>query len=1209
MKILSLRLSNLASIAGEQHIDFEQEPLKTAGLIAITGITGAGKTTLLDAICLALFDQVPRLQHAEANKKMVDASGEDVQVNSTVNILRRGCVQGFAEVEFIAQDYKHYLARWEVKRARLKANGRMQSVLRTLRCISDDQLISEQAKECNKRIIELLGLDFKQFTRAVLLAQSEVTAFLKAKDNERADLLEYLTNSDIYSRIGMASFAATKQAREKVEAIEKKMGEHMPLTPAERDDLLLQLHSSQQQLEQLKQQQQRQQKQLDWYQQQQQFEQTISAQQLHLTTVQQQWAEAEPQRVLLEQLDQFEPIRATFIQSKQLKQSHADTTAKQKACEQDTHRLAEQLKQQQLYEQQQRDIYSTLQQQQDALKPQLQRAAHYEHSMNSLNDSIRQQQSKLEQLNTQLAPKLAQQHTLQQQQDEHTTALNQQLKILQQSQEFVVFDAEPQAAILSLQKAAKLRDELLQQQADIFNTPITEQHEQLSQLNQQLNELTTQHISFEAFEKLSKDTQQNLDSQHKHLSSCERLADQLKQWMRVEQHIRDLAQQCTEQTKNLAPIELLVQQTTQQTKHAEQQLKTTQQLVHEHRLLTTQSATDLRKQLKPEQACMVCGSTEHPFYDPQNLLNALNQQFDEQLQRAEHALQEARLQELQQQQAFTKVKSTLEQLATRQQQLQHEKKMILDEIKRISPKFYQHIESNLSLEFANRKLKEIQENISERKNTLEQEFQQQQSQLKAWQQQEKQRQQLQNLLAKREELNELEQQTIGLLSDTWVKQWQQHCAATKDQCVQCIDQRRHANTQVKILNEQITHAQQTLSSLEITIKHEQTQRADINQSLQTQQTQQQDTEQLLKTLFSQYATPLQVSSCADWQQQLEQNAHQQLNKFNQANQQVQLSDKAYSKQQQQLDYLLQELANIQRLLAQTTQDIEQWQQTQQQNNRKWQWDTLEQLIQIDHVQKKQLAHEQQQLQQTQQQAKNTLDIYNKQYHQHLLSKPELDQIALQDAVLAQNQRIDQLDEQCTALKLKKMQDEQQQQQSTQYIAQLEKAKAEHHRWNKISSLIGDAKGATFKKLAQQFHLQMLVDLANQQLTALTPRYELRCIEDSLSLTIVDHFMNDEVRPVLSLSGGESFLVSLALALGIANMASGTTKLESLFIDEGFGTLDQSSLHIVMDALDRLQSQGRKVILISHIADMHERIPVKIQVMPQGSGASKIEVVG
>jgi len=82
-----------------------------------------------------------------------------------------------------------------------------------------------------------------------------------------------------------------------------------------------------------------------------------------------------------------------------------------------------------------------------------------------------------------------------------------------------------------------------------------------------------------------------------------------------------------------------------------------------------------------------------------------------------------------------------------------------------------------------------------------------------------------------------------------------------------------------------------------------------------------------------------------------------------------------------------------------------------------------------------------------------------------------------------------------------------------------------------------------------------------------------------------------------------------LALAIANMASGNMKLESLFIDEGFGTLDPSSLHIVMDALDRLQSQGRKVILISHIQEMHERIPVQIQVKAKGSGASEIHVVG
>ncbi|MDA3531004.1 SMC family ATPase, partial [Acinetobacter baumannii] len=113
----------------------------------------------------------------------------------------------------------------------------------------------------------------------------------------------------------------------------------------------------------------------------------------------------------------------------------------------------------------------------------------------------------------------------------------------------------------------------------------------------------------------------------------------------------------------------------------------------------------------------------------------------------------------------------------------------------------------------------------------------------------------------------------------------------------------------------------------------------------------------------------------------------------------------------------------------------------------------------------------------------------------------------------------------------------------------------------------------------------------------------------LSLAIIDHDMDGETRSVASLSGGESFLTALALSLAIANMASGSMKIESLFIDEGFGTLDASSLHMVMNALDQLQNQGRQVILISHIQEMHERIPVQIQVKPLGAGASTIEIVG
>ena len=109
----------------------------------------------------------------------------------------------------------------------------------------------------------------------------------------------------------------------------------------------------------------------------------------------------------------------------------------------------------------------------------------------------------------------------------------------------------------------------------------------------------------------------------------------------------------------------------------------------------------------------------------------------------------------------------------------------------------------------------------------------------------------------------------------------------------------------------------------------------------------------------------------------------------------------------------------------------------------------------------------------------------------------------------------------------------------------------------------------------------------------------------LGLLVIDHDMGDERRSVHSLSGGETFLVSLALALGLASMASGELTIESLFIDEGFGSLDPQSLALAMEALDGLQALGRRVGVISHVQEMHERIPVQIQVHPAGNGESRV----
>lgn len=1203
MKILSLRLGNLASIAGDHVINFEQDPLKNAGLIAITGITGAGKTTLLDAICLALFDQIPRLQKAEG--KLADSSGDDVQVNSTVNILRRGCAQGFAEVEFIAQDQKHYLARWEVKRARLKADGRIQPVQRALRCITDDQLISERTKECNEKITQLLGLTFSQFTRAVLLAQSEVTAFLKAKDNERADLLEYLTNSDIYSRIGMASFAATKHAREKVEVIEKKIGDQLPLSDDERQSLHQQLHVAQQQLNEHQHQKQQFEKQLEWYSQQQQLQQQIAQQQAVLATAQQQLQHFQPQFVFLQQLEQFEPIRSSFLQAQQLQHNAAELIKTRQQAEQQAAVLEQQFTQQQQHYQQQLDALNSLQQQQQSLKPQLQTAQHCEHQLASLNDHIRQQQDKLELLISRLSPQLAEQTRLEQQQASIQTQQTQQHTVLEQTREFACFDAEPQAAISAVQKAARLREELLRQQADIFKQDIASQQQQLHEIHQQLANLITQHGSLEQFEQQLHTVQQQLEKQHKHQAACERISDQLKSWLKVEQQILVMQQLQASEQQQLGTMQAEAQHASQQTQHAELQLKTTQQLLNEQRLFTTQSVKELRQQLTPEHPCMVCGSTEHPFYDPQNLLNALNQQLDSQQQQAELALQQARQQEASLQQQLTRLQTSLDQLSSRQKHAINDRQSILDEICKISSKFYQRLEQQPELAFAQQLLKDIQDKLDSSKTLLEQQCRQQQAQLKTWQQLEKQQENSQKSVEKRQELAALEQQTIELLTPELVQAWQQNCNDTQAQIVQKIRLRCEAQNQLKILEKQAQQQQQQLLQLQSAIQHEQAQHTELQQQLALQQTQQQQIQQQLDSIFSQYAAPFTVRSSEDWLQQLQQLHQHQQQLLNQADQLKQNTEKQHIKVQQQLEHLQQDVHKNQLSLQHVQQQIAQWQQ----QHTDLQDADIDKLLQYNYLQKQQLQEQSQRLQQQVQQAENTLSIYDQQWQQHLSNQPMLSLPELQRHMLEIIQTLQQLDEQCTALKLQKMQDEQQQRQAVQYQAELNKAKAEHHRWDKISSLIGDAKGATFKKLAQQFHLQMLVELANQQLAALTPRYSLRCIEDSLGLTIVDHYMNDEVRPVLSLSGGESFLVSLALALGIANMASGNTKLESLFIDEGFGTLDQSSLHVVMDALDRLQSQGRKVVLISHIQDMHERIPVKIQVIPQGSGASRIEVVG
>ncbi|MCZ2357425.1 MAG: AAA family ATPase [Bacteroidia bacterium] len=166
------------------------------------------------------------------------------------------------------------------------------------------------------------------------------------------------------------------------------------------------------------------------------------------------------------------------------------------------------------------------------------------------------------------------------------------------------------------------------------------------------------------------------------------------------------------------------------------------------------------------------------------------------------------------------------------------------------------------------------------------------------------------------------------------------------------------------------------------------------------------------------------------------------------------------------------------------------------------------------------------------------------------------------------------------------------------------------KWAKLNELIGSGDGKKYRNFAQTLTFEHLVSLSNKQLQKMSDRYTLKRIGESsnpFELSVMDKFQNNEERTAQNLSGGEKFIVSLSLALGLANMASKNMRINTLFIDEGFGTLDSDYLDVALNALSNLQSEGKIIGVISHLTELKERIATHIEVTPSGNGYSKIQI--
>ena len=264
MKILKIRGQNLASLYGKFEIDFTSSPLFGCGLFTITGETGAGKSTILDAMCLALYGRYPRITGDGPKDKVENSAGESLQTSDPRSILRTGSPEAYAQVDLMIGD-KHLRAIWQVRRAYGKTRGNLLDFERSLVDLADGSVLASGKKLVDEEITARLKLTYEQFGRTVLLAQNEFDAFLRANDSERADLLEKITGTELYTRISARAFDTERDALRALEDLQQKTGFISVLPAEQRQELQDVIKSTEQSHQKLADQARKNQRGLDWY--------------------------------------------------------------------------------------------------------------------------------------------------------------------------------------------------------------------------------------------------------------------------------------------------------------------------------------------------------------------------------------------------------------------------------------------------------------------------------------------------------------------------------------------------------------------------------------------------------------------------------------------------------------------------------------------------------------------------------------------------------------------------------------------------------------------------------------------------------------------------------------------------------------------------------------------------------------------------------
>ena len=1252
MKILRISLKNIASLAGLHTVDFTREPLASSGLFAICGPTGSGKSTLLDALCLSLYEKTPRLSAVRGAVRLPDGAADEVSQKDPGNLLRRGTGEGFTEVAFCGVDGQTYTARWSIHRARRSPTGALQNTEVALyRGNIAPGSAGEVARggrrtEVLQVIAEKVGLSFEQFTRAVLLAQNDFATFLKASDTERAEILQALTGTERFEAISVAVYNRNTAENAKIEALESQSKGSIPLESDAREtlesDVKVATKASEEAVARLDVRLKQQQWFVDWKGLCSQVQQAEG--QLKLRT--QANVDAEPRREALEQTERIvreaRTLRGAELSCVRALEAAAlaHGTASAKAAAAQTEATAKGTLYQNALNQ-----YNQTEAAIKAQQPDLKSARELDAQLRPLAENLKRVR---EQYAAAFEKKRLAVDAHQAKSDERigkARELDALGKLKQALGIWEPFVAEGGMWIERLQQAAKankarvLSEAEFKKLADVWSKRAALEKKALesrdaraveaSQLAEKLAQLEADAKRYDSG-KIAQDLKNNAAA-NLALQELKQAVDSVElcetQAVALQKEMEDLG---TTKAEEEVRLDLLHKELLPEAMARLAQAKKSLELA----VAAVDPATaGIREKLESGRECPVCGGTEHPY-----LSHAPTEEFlavkalrgEAEAQEAAHGALRAEASGLER--SIASATKDLERKAGSKGKLL----VALEEARAFSPS-HEEACALWKLNGAARKsavvlrlgdLAQVREQLeaqgeaSRGAETLVQKTRKAQTAADkalrdceaAYSEQSKdaalakvERDKAEQECAQKRSEQEANHKALSLLwsrVETAEREFERQPEAFVEQVREAIEKLSELAVKQEGLRRSISEADAALQILK--------QNAEAaEKELLAKGDEQKKSSDEYDSIYAKRVLLLAGRPADDVEgegQTLLRNAGQERDTSLTASD---AAKTALTAAVTGLEGAAEFLGRAKEAHAAAAQTMADWLAAfVKATGRVLQLSELDAALLLDEVwfanERAALAA----LEAAINSAQGVLKTHELSLAGHVEKRPTLEEEAV---VLAE---IPELNSVCVErktaaehLRAALINDDQRREGSREIARQIGVARQSAEPWGKLNELIGSADGAKFRNIAQRRTLDILLAYANEQLERLATRYRLQRIPQSLNLLVVDRDMADEQRSVHSLSGGESFLVSLALALGLASLTSNRLRIESLFIDEGFGSLDPETLTIATNALMHLQAQGRKVGVISHVAEMAEAIPVQIRVVKGHSGASRIEVPG